>query len=183
MARRKRANELENNFLAINIIGFDASIDASVNFEVRDSRHYQDDAKIFRFDSQIEINGICTHPENRANEHYAITVYGTEQDAHGLSLTLSDCHEHDEEGIPIWRKIRGKQVPSYKIPKGIGFMERQRETKIWAGWLWVPPHTISNMLAILPHIRPLFLYIHEQREGRRHRMIGVTLKTSDPVSE
>ncbi|MCH7696776.1 MAG: hypothetical protein IIB73_10895 [Proteobacteria bacterium] len=58
MAKRKKAPAPEHTHLTIELIDFRASVNASVNHEVRDPRHYRDDAKVFKFETHIEVEGI-----------------------------------------------------------------------------------------------------------------------------
>ena len=184
MAKRKSKNVTpEYSLLAIKISSYTAAIDASVNYEVRDRHHYRDDAKVYSFESRLEIEGVCTYPEERELGVYSITVYGTARHADQFALTLEDCHIRGDHGVPVYRKVRGKEVPVYDIPKSIGMLDRRRGTQSWHGWLWVPPRTVTDMLSLLPHVRPLYLGIHELREGRQHWIVGLTLQTADPATE
>jgi len=183
MPRRKKTRAEEYTFLALKLSGFDAAINASINYEVRDPRHYQDDAKVYTFGSQLDIEGVSTYPEERAGETYCLTVYGSEPCHDRFTLTLADCHVRDDHGVPMYRKVRGKEVPVYDVPKGIGHLERQRGTRTWVGWLWVLPQTVNDMLTLLPQVRPLYVDIHELRIGRQRWIVGLTLQTTDPAEE
>tara|TARA_R110002096_G_scaffold61399_4_gene152604 strand:+ start:5253 stop:5549 length:297 start_codon:yes stop_codon:yes gene_type:complete len=98
-------------------------------------------------------------------------------------LTLADCHICDDKGSPKYRKVRGKEIPIYDIPKGIGRLERQRGTTNWLGNVWVSPQSVTDMLALLPNVKPLFLTIHEMRAERNHWIVGLTLQTKKPEDE
>jgi hypothetical protein len=71
----------------------------------------------------------------------------------------------------------------YELPNGIGPPERVRGTKDWTGWCWVSPRTVSDMLALLPNVQPLYISIHERKIGRKRWINGLTLQTTDPAEE
>ncbi len=74
-------------------------------------------------------------------------------------------------------------MPVYDVPKGIGYIERQRGIRVWWGCVWVKQQTVSDMLNLLPNVRPLFIMIHERRIGRTRWIIGLTLDTKNPDEE
>lgn len=176
MPRKKsKAQKHEYSFLTINITGYKAAISAAINYEICDPRRCHGDEKVYRFDTRLEIEGCCTYPEEREGGEYAITIHGSECCAGQFAATLKDCRVIGDDRLPMYTKVRGKDVPVYDVPKDIGMLDRQRGTRNWNGWLWVSPRTVSDMLALLPHIRPLYLGIHELREGRNHWIHGLTL--------
>lgn len=164
-------------------MGFNARVDASINYEVRHHHHDHDDAKVYAFESCLDIEGVCTYPDDRTGDKYCITVYGHEARKNQFQLTLADCHVRDEDGSRKYRKVRGREVPVYDVPKGIGHIEQQRGTKIWTGWTWVSPRSVADMLILLPHVKPLFIQIHELKIARLRWIISMSLQTSDPAEE
>jgi len=44
MAKKKKKSVPEYTFLTIDLIDYSACVDASINYEVREPRHYHDDA-------------------------------------------------------------------------------------------------------------------------------------------
>lgn len=183
MAERKKKSTPEYNLLTIMIDDFSAHVSASVNFEVNDPRHCYKDTKVYRFESYLDIKGACTYPEDRAGDTYDMTVYGAKPIHGEFSMTLADCHVRDEKGFMKYRTVRGEKIPIYDVPKGIGHLDRRRGTQTWVGWTWAPSEIISNMLALLPHVRPLFLAIHEIRIGRQRWINSLTLQTTDPEED
>ena len=157
--QKSKAVKSEYSFLAIKITGYNAAISAAVNYEVKDPHQYYDDAQVYAFDSRLEIEGICTYPDEHRDEEYSITVYGTDRKSKQFELTLADCQARDDKRLLVYRKVRGKQVPVYNIPKDVGMLEHRRATnstkKGWTGWLWVPPRTVTDMLTLLPHVHPV----------------------------
>lgn len=181
MVKWKKKTKLEFNFLGIRIDQYSVSIGASINYEVRDKRYHYLNAKVFKFDSHIEIEGTYTYPDDRAGQAFQLTIYGSERKSGEYERTLSDYQERDEERILKYRKVRGKLTPVYDVPNGIGYLEYRK--KRWSGAAWVSPRTVSDMLALLPNVRPLYISIHEAKEGRHRRIVGLTLQTTDPANE
>lgn len=173
----------EYDFLSIRVTDYKAYVDASINHDVRDKRYYHDDAKVYKFSSHVEITGICTWPEEKEGDEYVMTIYGSEIRTGDFDLTLSDCHVLDERSIPKFKKVRGKEVPIYDVPKGLGTIEKQRGIALWSGCLWVSPQGITNMLNLLPNVTPLYMFIHERNIERNRWIVGFTLQTSDPAEE
>jgi len=183
MARRKTDASDTYTLLGINVSGFTAHIDASVSYRVRDPRHYAEDAKVYEFASSLEVEGACTYPEERAGDSCRLTVYGCEPRTGEFALTLADCHTRDDRGLPKYRKRGVRQVPVYAVPKGIGLLDRQRGNRTWSGTAWVSPQLLTDMLAVLPHVRPLYLAIQELRVERTRWIVRMTLQTTDPATE
>lgn len=168
MAVRKKSEKQINTHLAININKYDFSIGASINYEVRDPRRCRDDARIYKFETRLGIEGMCTYPVSRKGEMYQIDLNGSLLHDGDLTLRLVDCIKRDEHGEIIERKIRGKLLPIYEPPDCIGLMERQRGEKRWTGWAWVSPQTVTDMLTVLPNHQPIYLELHEIQIGRKH---------------
>jgi hypothetical protein len=183
MTKRKKPSIEEYSFSTVELSAFKASVDASINHEVRDPKRYRDSAKVYDFHSQLELEGIFRYPEERLKEIFQLTVYGRELDHPELTLTLKDCHVRDDQGSYKYRKVRGKESPVYDIPKNIGYLERQRGTKNWMGVVWVSQSTVTDMLTLLPSIQLLYLALHERRFGRHRGIVSVTLQTNNPEEE
>ena len=49
-----------------------------------------------------------------------MTIYGHEIRPGDFELTLSDCHVMDEHWSPKYKRVRGKDIPVYDVPKGPG---------------------------------------------------------------
>ena len=127
----------EYTFITVDIREFNANIGASINYEVRNPLHCRDNANIYNFSTHLELEGICTYPENRVGEHYNLTIYGSCPRHLDFGLTLTDCHVRDDNGMLKYRKVRGKEIPIYDIPKGIGHLKRKRGMKSCSGWTWL----------------------------------------------
>jgi len=100
MIKRKKAIKEEHSFLTIEVSGYKARVDASINYEVRDKRHYYEDAKVYKFGSYLEIEGTCTYPEERAEAAYRFIIYGNEARDDDFESKLIDYHVKDDKGMP-----------------------------------------------------------------------------------
>lgn len=94
-ARKKRA---DYDSLSLEVSSYKASVDAAINYRVRDRKHYDEDAKVFDFHSSVEVECGCLWPEERAGSDYHLTIYGRELEHAPFSMTLDDCHVRDEFG-------------------------------------------------------------------------------------
>ena len=113
----------------------------------------------------------------------SLTIYGSDSRHSDFELTLADCQVSDGNGMLKYCKVRGKEVPVYDVPKGIGYIERQRGTRIWMGCVWVKQQTVTDMLTLLPNVRPLFIAIHERHISRNRWIVGLTLLTKNPEDD
>ena len=166
MAKKKNSAAVTYELLSIPLSGFGASVDASVNHEARDKRHHYADPKIYQFHTSVELEGVCDYPEERSGDSYIISVHGWENEEGKFKVRLSDRHVLDEDGARKYRKVRGEEIPVYDVPDGLGLIEKVRGEKRWSGFCWVSPGTVSDMLALLPHVSPLYMAIHECKVGR-----------------
>lgn len=183
-ARKKaKKKHAEYDILSLEISSYKASVDAAISYRVRDKKHYEEDAKVFDFHSSVEIECRSLWPENRADSHFYLTIYGRELSHEPFSMTLDDCHVRDEFGERQYTKRRGERVPVYRVPKGIGYLEKVRGENAWSGVAWVAGPCLSDMLMLLPTVRPLYVFIHELRESRNRSIVGLTLQTTDPAEE
>lgn len=181
--KKTKKKQAEYDFLSLAVSGYKASVDAAVSYRVRDKKHYQEDAKVFDFHSSVEIECRSLWPEERAGGDYQLTIYGRELEHSPFTTTLDDCQVRDEFGERKYTKRRGDQVPVYRVPNGIGFLEKVRGENAWSGVAWVSPECLSDMLALLPTVRPLYVFIHELREGKNRSIVGLTLQNTDPAEE
>jgi len=172
----------EYDFLSIKISNYRAYVDAGINHEVRVKKYQYDDAKIYEFSSHVIISGICNWPEEREGDEYEFTVYGSNKD---FDITLKECHVFGKDGMRQYKKIRGKEVPVYDIPKGLGTIDKVRGVDLWDGNIWVTPQTASSMQGLLSSssIDSLYVFVHERKIERNRWVVGFTLQTSDPSNE
>ena len=183
MAKRRKSSPSEYSINHAELTGYSASIGASINHKVREPRYYEEEAKVYDFGSHLELEGFFIEPEERAKDEFQLTVYGSDSGHCDFELTLADCQVRDDNGMLKYRKARGKEVPVYDVPKGIGYIKRQRGTRAWSGCVWVKQRTVTDMLTLLPNVQPLFLEFHERHIGRTRWIAGLTLVTKNPEDE
>ncbi len=182
MVRAKKSIE-EYSLISIKIRDHNARAGASINHKVRDKRYQNDELRVYQFDSYLEISGICTYPDDRAGDRYLITIYGDQSDEGDLDKKLQGYHVRDKNGDPKYRKSRGHYLPVYEVPKGVGFIQKERGVNSWNGSIWVPNETVAMMFALLNSIGALFVELHERRIARNRWINSLTLQTTDPAYE
>lgn len=182
MSFRRKASG-EHTHLAIRIEGFDAEAETRLNIDLSVSRpHFAtDDDLVFPTSNRLIIRGRSTYPEARSGESYEITVWG--RSTRRAPLTLKEIHVHDDHHVPVYRKYRGEDIPVYKVPPGLGTLERRRNDRVWQAWISDEPRLVSDMLLLLRLERPLFMAIHEMKAERRRWIRSISLQTTDPVQE
>lgn len=183
MAKRTITSKPEYTLIGIDVLTYRARVDAAINYEVKDKRMRFDDTLIYRFYSAIEVDGIANYPEERLGDNYTITIYSDERYPGEFTSKVSDYHVRDEQGLPKYRRERGESVPVYDIPSKIGYLERRRGTRTWSGVVWIDRHLVTDMLTLLPHVRPLYLAVNEIKVERRRGITGLTLQTTNPAEE
>lgn len=183
MSPRKKKPTVEYELLSIALSGYRASVDASINHKARDKRYQYADPSIYEFQSSLELEGVCDYPDERSGDRYFIKVNGWETEEGEFEARLSDRHVRNEDGTRKYRKVRGEEIPVYDVPEGLGLIEKVRGTKEWSGFCWVSPRTVSDMLALLPQVRPLYISIHERKVGRTRWINELSLQMSHPGYE
>lgn len=183
MAVRKGPSQPKYTELGIEIVTYRIRLNAAINYEVRDERRRDDDTPVYRFDSSIEIEGTITYPKMRCSDWYKLDLNNGEPTPGELTSKLADYHVRDEHGMRQYRRMRGKELPVYKLPYGVGHMYRIRGTKTWYGFAWITSQLMTDMLTVLLHVRPLYLSINECRIERTRWISGLTLQTVDPIDE
>jgi hypothetical protein len=158
-------------------------VGASINHRAKDKRYQHDELRVYRFDSSLEIAGVCNYPDDRSGERYSITVYGDQSDEGDLNAKLREFHIKDKNGDPKYRKSRGHYLPVYEVPKGVGLLQKVRGENSWNGCVWVPDRTVSMMLTLLNSMGALFVELHERRGARNRWVNSLRLQTTDPAYE
>ena len=68
MAPRKKQPKEVYELLAIEVTNYMASVDAAINYEVRDKRYHYRDPNVYSFVTSLELEGVCLYPEEREGE-------------------------------------------------------------------------------------------------------------------
>ncbi|RUX42924.1 hypothetical protein EOA33_30635 [Mesorhizobium sp. M4A.F.Ca.ET.050.02.1.1] len=185
MKRRKQTVE-EHTHLGIRVEHYEASVEAAVNYNVyspQSAWNSDDDDPLYRFTTRLIVAGISTYPEERAGDRYEVTIYGDNLGSGDVRATLKDVQERDEYGSPKYRSYRGRQIPIYNPPSGMGLIDKIRGEPRWTAWLRVSPRFTSDALALFGNGRSLFLAIHERKRDRARWVQSVSLQTTDPAEE
>jgi hypothetical protein len=186
--RRKRPNKPheEHTHVGIRIERYEARVGASVNSYAYAPQYAWDldeDDPLYEFTNQVTITGISTYPSDRMGDAYELIIYGTDSRSHRLNAKLKDVHARDTNGSLRYREYRGKQIPIYVPPHGLGHVDKVRGERRWTAWLFVPPRFVNDVLVLLSHQRNLFLGLHERKIDRSRWVQGIAVQTNDPAEE
>jgi hypothetical protein len=129
------------------------------------------------------VEALCTDPSVRAGDTYDLTIYSEVRSDSAVYWTLKDVQVVDEDRVPRYRTYRGKNIPIYKPPNGIGSLEKERGEARWRGTIWAQPRYLSNLLILLGHHRQLYVAIHERKVERQRWIQSLAVQTSDPEDE
>lgn len=132
---------------------------------------------------RLTITGTLTYPEKRAGDGYELTVCGGDVRSSDLNATVKDVQARDEYGSPQYREYRGRQIPVYNPPSGLGHLEKVRGEARWTGWLFVASRFVNDALVLLSHGKSLFLAIHECKDKRKRWIRALSLQTTNPEDE
>ena len=185
-ATRKRSDSEVHTHLSIKVEDHEASVSASVNhlaYEPQYGWHSGGEEPVYEFRNSVIVSGTATWPEQRAGDHYEITLYGGGSPVRDLDARLKDLAELDAHGSPRYRKYRGREVPVYRPPPGLGVLDRVRGEPTWRTYLFVKPTFADRWLALLVGTSGLFIALHECRTGRSRWIRGIGLHTADPTED
>ncbi|RUW26565.1 hypothetical protein EN858_22130 [Mesorhizobium sp. M4B.F.Ca.ET.215.01.1.1] len=189
MLRKRKCQkrpEDDHTYLVIRVERYEASVEGAVNYNVyspQSAWDSDDDAPLYRFTTRLTVAGISIYPEERAGDTYEITVSGDNLGSGDIGATLKDAQERDKYGAPKYRQYRGRQIPIYTPPPGMGLIAKIRGERCWTVWLRVSPYFASDALALLRNGRSLFLAIHERKTNRSRWVQSVSVQTTNPAEE
>ena len=183
MTRKKIKPVDQYAFLTISVDKFSAAVNTSINGQARERHQHNDNVSLYSFGCSVEIQGTCTYPPERVHESYRIDISTNPQSQLDFDAKLKDTRVRDEDGSFKYRKVRGRSLPVYDIPEGLGLLDKERGTTNWNGWLWVPEQTLTQMLILLTNVKRLSLEGHERKIGRRHWINELRLQMTDPNEE
>jgi hypothetical protein len=145
-------------------------------------RDTQDDP-LFEFETHVELKALCSAPNTSAGETYNLTIYSDVNSESAIYWKLKDVQVVDEHRVPQYRTYRGKRLPIYRPPNGIGTLEKQRGARHWNGTMWAQPRYLSDVLILLGSHRQLYLAIHEKKIERQRWIQSVAIQTTDPAED
>ncbi len=184
--RRSESPKQEQIHLSIRVERYKASVEAGINPDALAPEYSWDldmDEPLYSFTTQIEVSGTVTYPEKRAGEAWEITIYDGRRLSHYLDATLKSIQMTDDRGAHRYRTYRGKDVPVFQPPKGMGHVGKVRGERAMRAWFYVSPRFLSDALVLLGQGRTLYLAARESKEGRTRRLQGLSIQTSDPAEE
>ncbi len=184
--KRQKVPDDEHAHLAIRVDGYEAKIGATINHNVfapQFAWNLEDDDPLFEFVTQLVISGTITYPEERSGASFEITFLASNTGSKDFQSTLKDVQARDEHGVPEYRIYRGRQIPIYKPPKGMGLVDKIRGEASWVAHLRVSPSFVSNALALLTTGRRLFLAVNERKSDQTRWIQSANLQTTNPAEE
>ncbi|MBZ9774069.1 hypothetical protein [Mesorhizobium sp. CO1-1-8] len=186
MSRRKHPPEDKHTHLAIKVDHCEASLETRIEPGIYQPQYAWDldnDSPLYRTTVELTFGGVATYPDRRAGEAYELTIYGSHSDLRRSAAMVKDVQARDGRGSLKFRSYRGKQIPIYDPPSGMGLIDKVRGEPRWTAWLPVSPRFASDALALVNSGRSLFLGIHERQSNRAHWIQGLSLRTTDPAED
>ena len=184
MPRRKRTMPVYD-FLSIEIDDYVARIDAGTNLDLLGSltRYPDEDGPVFRFDTHLELTGLCIDPKGRAGDRYDITFIG-DPHARDVRMQIKDLRKRDKNGSPAYKKRKTGLVPVYQKAPPLAFLEKVRGEPRFKAWFWVAPQFVSDCLTLVSSkSKTVYLSMYEVRENRQRRIHSLSIQTTDPAQE
>lgn len=176
----------EHSHIAIRVEHYEAEVRARVNYyayEPQYAYNLDDDDPVYEFTNQVAITGLSVYPSERQGDRYELTIYGTDSPSHRLNEKLKDIQARDDKYSLQYRTYRGKQIPIYVAPNGLGRLEKVRGEKLWKAWLFVTSRFVNDLLVLLGRQRTLFVSLHERKIDRDRWVQGMSVQTTDPSEE
>lgn len=183
---RRRPPTEAHSHLVIAVEGHQTSVSARINhyaYEPQYAFRLLEDEPVYQFSNRLVASGTIVSEGKSAGDRCVVTLYGDPSPAFNLDARLEDIAELDAHGSPRYRTFRGKEVPVYRPPKGLGVIEKVRGEPLWQTSLFVKPVFVDRWLALLGSSRDLFISLHECKLGRKRWVRGVELGTANPEEE
>lgn len=182
--KRRKKKEPDYAFIAIEVDDYSVRVDAGINSSLLGSPRYIDNEEepVHEFQTNLEITGLCTAPEDRAGHRFDIHMHSA-QDVDQRTLHIKDLHERDKEGDHRYRTYRGREYPVYAPPPPVAYIDKVRGENRWLTWLWVVPRMVTDSLILLNGNKQVYASLHEIKEGRKRRVQNLTVQTTDPAEE
>ncbi|MCG7980280.1 MAG: hypothetical protein N0E58_19390 [Candidatus Thiodiazotropha endolucinida] len=182
--KKRKKKQSEHTFISIMVDEYSTNVYAGINPKLLGTPHYiqNEDDPAYKFETKLEIKGICTDPLDRSGHRFDITMYGTLDKQH-LPPTIKELHERNKNGDYLYRKYRGRVYPVYETPPPIAFLEKIRGENHWVTWLWVSPQLVTDSLIVLSGNKQVFVSIHEIKEYRQRQIKSLSIQTVNPEEE
>ncbi len=189
MPRRKTTRTKsaeETTFLAIRVELYQARTDAAVNHNVYApglAWEYDEDDPLYLFGTDLTIFGSATWPEKRAGETFELTIYGADGRTTRRNATLRDVQRRDAHGSRQYRSYRGREIPVFDPPGGMGHLDKVRGQRSWTGAIFTHARFVTDALVLLGQSRPLYVSLDERKRERTRWIRSLTFQTTDPAEE
>ena len=172
--------------VTFSVDSYHVRVEADINRDATNPEYaYRDtqEQPLYQFLTHLDINGTCLAPGKRAGASCELTIYSDDNPNSAIYWKLRDVQLLDEGHAPVYRQYRGKRIPVYAPPKGIGSFGKQFGEHHWRGAVFVPPRFVTDLLLALGTARPLFLSLLEARQRRRSWLARIGLQTANPMDE
>lgn len=182
--RSKKRKESEYAFLAIAVDNYEARTEAGLNLSLLgSSRYFIDDEPVYSFDTDLDISGVCTYPDERAGDRYEISLRASTTTPRSLRLKIKELQKRDKDGFHVFRKYKDGSYPVYDEPSPVAYLEKVRGEPRWTVWVQVAPQMVSDSLAMLSGSKSVYVSLHERKEDRKRKVQSLTVQTTDPAEE
>lgn len=179
-------DEPKSEYLTLRVTKHEIRVDSAVNFCVYMPHwfdRYTGNDPLYEFESELIIHAVPVYPKVRTGDTYELKVRGRALRAGEQELTLKDIQLRDKDGSPAFRSYRGKQIPVYERPKGLGLFEKVRGESFWTAYLSAPPRTVSDMLSLLERRSELYVDLRLEWHDRKRWIRRYSLQTAAPSDD
>jgi len=176
----------EYTLLAIRVDTHNTRSAASISLTARHPQsafERRDDDPVYECETEISLSGVVTYPDERAGQNFSITLHGDDSPSSETHATLKDIAVLDQYGSPTYREYRGRHIPVYKLPSGLGLIEKVRGEPAWTAWAKLPRRALTDMAAILAPGRQLYLEVQERKSDRVRWVNSIAIQTFDPAAD
>lgn len=183
-SRAKKSGDKEvHTHLFCEVAGYDASVSTKVNpIAYQPEYGWRSDPSdpVYELQSQLELSCDVIYPNRRAGTHIEMTIYSEKEGRIDLGAQLADIEAKDEHGATRFRDYRGRTLPIYRPPLGLGVLEKVRGEPVWTAAFFVAQELVDQWLALLTARSTLFASLHECKVARKRWIREVGLQTVNP---
>lgn len=185
-SKRQKKPAVEHERIGIRVESFEARADASINYNLYQPQYavrMDERDPVYVFQADLQLTGKATWPEERAGDIYELAIRSDDSPSGDLGLTLDDIQAREKTGARKYRQYRGREIPVFVPPPGMGLINKRRGEPRWYAWATVAPRFVQDALAVLSLARPVYVSLHERKENRTRWVQGLTVQTIDPEIE
>jgi hypothetical protein len=182
--KRRKKKEPDYAIIAIEVEDNSVGADAGINSSLLGSPRFIDDEEetVHEFQTNQEITGLCTDPEDRAGHRFDIHMYSA-PDIKQRTPRIKDLRDRNKEGDYRYRAYRGRQYPVYAPPPPVVYIDNVRGENRWLTWAWVTLRMVTDSLILLNGNKQVYVSLHEVKESRKRLIQNLTVQTTDPAEE